>query len=385
METVEPRSHPCMTAASGKTKKQNSRIAVVNRALARDTTTGLIKEAGIDAKLQESPSRLFLDTCSMDEVEDTACQGWAQLSASNWPCSRPHMHFRIRITTAGQISHSDDVNTFTVCATWKRALPQSHPTTMPLFEADQEVISLFHEWLKAPKAPRPFAYDTSAYSSEPWRSKAARAWLLATQLQHRGFERYSLAQFIQNCAVAALLPWPEIESFAEKSTSLGRFSRHWIAWNHAISCGSGKHSEYAGLEASGLSRLITKEAKLRDPRTFGLEHWFEGCGDSMQPTCSHDPITRLRASQAAATERRRREIARIRISPRSKMIEWQRQSTLRSSGYHTISTPRSPPPSCAPAPVARGPKEWRAAIHEFMHWEQQRVRIHTVSVCPFHH
>lgn len=350
---------------------------------------GLIKEADIDAKLQESLSRLLRDIFSMEEVEEKGRQDWVQLPASHWPCSRPH--FRVRIPTAGQISDPENVDTFTVCATWKPASP-FQSTITPLVEDDHEVISLFYTWLKAPKAPRPFTYDASAYSSQPWRSKAARAWLLATRLQHGDFERYSLAEFIQNCAVAALTPWSEIESFAGQSSSLGRFSRHWIAWDHAMSYGSGNRSEYDGLEAAGLSRSITEEAKLRDPRTFGLEHWFQTCGDSLEPTCSHDPLTCLRASQATATERRRRKLARIRVSPRVKYIERKRQWTTRDLGYHPISiasTPISPPPtpgpSFAPGLVAKGFKGWRAAVHEFMHWEQRRVRILTVRCYLIHH
>jgi hypothetical protein len=153
-------------------------------------------------------------------------------------------------------------------------------------EEDPEVLGMFSEW--ANKQEEPLLFEQDRVSEEPWFSKAAHAFILATKLRASKFERYALSQFIQNCAMMPFGPWAYIESEAPLKSSLRRFSSHWIAWN--VHLAGGRAGEFDGLQAVGLAISVTDYA--RDPRVYDLDHWYSPCGDLLEPGCAHDPITR---------------------------------------------------------------------------------------------
>lgn len=86
-----------------------------------------------------------------------------------------------------------------------------------------------------------------------------------------------------------------IEKEAAWKSPLRRFSEHWIAWNFHLAAGS--PSEFANLEAAQRANEVTQTT--RDPRIYDLEHWYSGCGDKLNPSCSHDPDIRAAALRAA--------------------------------------------------------------------------------------
>lgn len=152
------------------------------------------------------------------------------------------------------------------------------------------IFEIFLQWISNP-APR-VAYDPDGLPQEPWLSHAATAWLLGKKLQcSDAFDRYTLSQFIQNCAFMAFGPWKLIEKEATKG-SLCRFSDHWVAWNYRLA--GPEPNEYSGLRATKIPI-----SPVSDPRIYDIEHWYSECGKYMRPKCLHDPITRLEKSEEA--------------------------------------------------------------------------------------
>ena len=159
---------------------------------------------------------------------------------------------------------------------------------------DQEPIAfyVYFLWVQSEKR-KPIIYTPAKYSDEPWLSGGVSAWLLARQLDAPDFEKYALSQFIQNCAAMVYGPWDRIEREVSIISPLRRFSDHWVAWNHYLA-GRGRGTEYSRLHAAtDLAPFVTDDT--RDPRIYDLEHWYEDCGDNLNPRCCHDPILRKEA------------------------------------------------------------------------------------------
>jgi len=159
-------------------------------------------------------------------------------------------------------------------------------------ECSSAVKELFVNWIKSPR--KPIKYKVGNYSGEPWISNAAEACVLARELGSVDFEKYALSEIIQNCAMAIFGPWKHIERKALLKTPLRRFSDHWIAWNCHFT--GRPDNEYRGLIAARMASLVGPET--RDPRTFDLIHWYDVCGDTLNPECSHHAINRQQQREA---------------------------------------------------------------------------------------
>ena len=195
-----------------------------------------------------------------------------------------------------------------------------------LHERDPDVQDLYSRWFATRPAPPPYnpalpsRGSVLAISRDPWTTKAAAAWLLSQQLGDRVFERYALAQLIQNCGVALFGPWAFIEARCPDRSSIRRFTNHWVAWNASLAGDSG--SEFTGLYATTLMNRVVR-GETHDPRTFELEHWFSECGDDLTAKCSHDPVVR-----------RARERERLRPVP-PEVPQVGRVAELRQQGRKT--------------------------------------------------
>lgn len=180
-----------------------------------------------------------------------------------------------------------DVKTLRSAARFRDEL--SHDKGLQEFELPDhspQVFRLFLEFCQKPHDP--ITYRPGQYSPEPWLSASAAAWVLAVHLRARRFEKYALSQLIQNCAVALEGPWEYVEQHTIEGSALRRFSNHWIAWNAWLSnCDT---HEYRDLRAASLARYVTPNTQ--DPRKIALDHWYSFCGDDMNTTCEHDPISR---------------------------------------------------------------------------------------------
>lgn len=169
-------------------------------------------------------------------------------------------------------------------------------------ESDPEEFEIFLEWVSEATASSVFtacgrarAFSTTKPPDEPWISNGADICLLAMLLKAADFEKYALAMFISSCALAPFGPWSKIERRALAKTPLRRFSNHWVAWNfHLSGC---RRNEYTHLQAAALASQVSD--KTRDPRVYDLAHWFSTCGDSIEPGCSHDAISRQEKLNAA--------------------------------------------------------------------------------------
>lgn len=207
-----------------------------------------------------------------------------------------------------------------------------------LAEDDPAAFDLFFQWVRRPE--RPIPYSPGQYSEEPWLSKALAAWLLARKLSAEDFERYALSQFIQNCALAVVGPWKDIEREAPQPSPIRRFSDHWVALNSHLA--GSRRNEFSGLQAAWRAYLVRDDT--RDPRIYDIEHWYLSCGDDLNPSCSHDPDAR----QAKLNEANRREEA-----PR----EWGRSFEEQREGRtgQSSSSYLSPPTSSYVPPIHRTP------------------------------
>lgn len=167
-----------------------------------------------------------------------------------------------------------------------------------LHEHDADVQALFSAWSVTRPAPPTYkparlaggSAVALAVARDAWTTKAAAAWVLARQLGDHGFERYALAQLIQNCAVALFGPWAFIEARCPDRWSIRRFTNHWVAWNASLA-GTGSQSEFSGLYATTLLGQVVR-GDTHDPRTFNLDHWFSDCGDDLTAKCNRNPIVR---------------------------------------------------------------------------------------------
>ena len=175
-------------------------------------------------------------------------------------------------------------------------------------------FQLFLDFCQQPKEP--VKYRPGQYSTGPWASDSAAAWILAVEVRARRFEKYALSQFVQNCAVMAKGPWEYIEECAASGSSLRRFSRHWIAWNTSFA--NWWTHEYVGLEGADLARAVTPET--RDPRIFDIDHWDKDCGDDLNALCEHDPIRRQQKEE--------RDARKLRPPP----AEWGAEQERRAQG-----------------------------------------------------
>jgi hypothetical protein len=217
-----------------------------------------------------------------------------------------------------RVGKGDAAKTFTVdkellCASseyFKDRRRSSRGILLHLTEDDPLAFDMLAHWLV--QKDEPIFYRPNQYSGEPWRSLSASAWFLATKLCATQFKKYALSQFVQNCALSDLSTWEHIENTSPPKSSMRRFSDHWIAWNYHLA-GAGP-SEYEGTEAAKRAKLVT--ATTRDPRIYDLEHWYSDCGEDLNPGCSHDPIVRAAALQAAS---------RIKPPPSELGRDWEAQ------------------------------------------------------------
>ncbi|KAH8669777.1 hypothetical protein BGZ60DRAFT_431205 [Tricladium varicosporioides] len=252
-------------------------------------------------------------------------------------------------------------------------------------EEDPVAVELFIGWINNFDAP--LSYNPSHYSAEPWPSKAAIAYIFAKKIKSVTFEKYSLSQFIQNCSSLVFGPWGYIEQETQPEEPLRRFSDFWIAWNCYFLAAQGEN-EFSGLEAVGLSCFVTDKTK--DPRTFDLEHWYDTCGNSLDPDCTHHEILRQ--------ERQEREKV-IEIEPvdeRGRSLELRRQAGILdpkprnpSPISHAISPtypsppsspfyPRAPHYNPTPAPIYQSqPALW--LLLEVLLWHSVGSRIRLTS------
>ncbi|KAF4631766.1 hypothetical protein G7Y89_g6372 [Cudoniella acicularis] len=201
-------------------------------------------------------------------------------------------------------------------------------------EDDPVAVELFIKW--AGNQEGPVTYDPDQYSAEPWPSKAAVACVFARKIKAESFEKYALSQFIQNCSSLAFGPWAYIEQKTEPEDPLRKFSDYWVAWNCYFLAGQGEN-EFSGLEAAVLGCFVTDKTK--DPRTFDLEHWYDDCGNSLDPACLHHEALRL--------EKRERE-KNAEVEP---IVEWGRSFELRREAG--LPEPKPPSPSPVLRPVSR--------------------------------
>ena len=186
-----------------------------------------------------------------------------------------------------------------------------------LHEHDPDVQNLYAVWHATHPTPPIYApgrvvgttVGAVALARDPWTTKAAAAWVLATQLGDHAFERYALAQLIQTCAAALFGPWAFIEARCPLQSSIRRFANHWVAWNTSLAGTTSGRSEFAGLYATTLVNKVVRE-ETHDPRTFDLDHWYSGCGDDLSAKCDHDPAVR----QAKAREKK--------LSEKPKAPQW---------------------------------------------------------------
>ena len=168
---------------------------------------------------------------------------------------------------------------------------------------------MYTAYMLAYPRPQP-TFEPGGYSPEtdPWRDHALAAWLLARLVRDREFEKYSLAQFIQNCALFIFGPWEFIERECRSGTSLRRFADHWVTWNTLLAGGEKASHEYTGLKAASRTQKLARGGG-EDPRTYALSHWFRDCGASLDPRCDHVPSVRMEREQRRE-QRRAREAAR---------------------------------------------------------------------------
>ena len=209
-------------------------------------------------------------------------------------------------------------------------------------------------WIRKPESP--IKYDSTQDSAEePWRSKAAAAWILAHKLQDARFEKYALSQLIQTCAFAAFGPWEDIERQSHCKSPIRRFSDHWVAWNCHLA--GTRNNEFSGLQAARQADSVTKET--RDPRIYDLEHWYSPCGDQIHPGCSHDPITREAKLQQPNLRivhhpvRGGRSFEAQRRGPARQINTTSSINTNSVNTYQTIQTPHHVPHVSRYAPVPR--------------------------------
>lgn len=167
-----------------------------------------------------------------------------------------------------------------------------------LLDHSPPVFQLFLDFCQTPQEP--VKYRPGQYSTEPWITTSAAAWVLAVELRVRKFEKYALSQFIQNCAIVVKGPWKYIEEHAVDGSPLSRFSKHWIAWNTSLSSWWGH--EYRDLEAADLAEQVTPET--RDPRVFDIDHWYSNCGDDFNALCEHNPVHQEQQRQRHARKAR---------------------------------------------------------------------------------
>ncbi|RDL35744.1 uncharacterized protein BP5553_06356 [Venustampulla echinocandica] len=155
---------------------------------------------------------------------------------------------------------------------------------LELLDDNPVVFDLFSKWVQNQQPPTP--YDPARTSAaEPWVSNAAAAWVLGKKLRSADFKKYALSMFIQTCALATFGPWEYVEREAPADSPIRRFSDHWVAWNSYL---AGKQpNEYSGLK--GASRTFMANKETRDPRIYGIDHWYLSCGKLMNPKCDHDP------------------------------------------------------------------------------------------------
>ncbi|MBE3041269.1 hypothetical protein IMZ48_01515, partial [Candidatus Bathyarchaeota archaeon] len=179
----------------------------------------------------------------------------------------------------------------------------------PMPEDKLVAQEMYTAYMLAYPRPKP-AFEPGGYSPEtdPWRDHALAAWLLARLVRDREFEKYSLAQFIQNCALFIFGPWEFIERECRSGSSLRRFADHWVTWNTLLAGGENASHEYTGLKAASRTRKLARGGG-EDPRTYALSHWFRDCGDSLDPRCDHVPSVRMEREQRRE-QRRAREAAR---------------------------------------------------------------------------
>jgi hypothetical protein len=170
----------------------------------------------------------------------------------------------------------------------------SEPEELRLDGHSPLTFQLFLDFCQQPKEP--IKYQPGQYSTDPWASNSAAAWVLAVELKARRFEKYALSQFVQNCAIMIKAPWEYIEERAASGSSLSRFSRYWVAWNTSLA--NPWTHEYVGLEAADLAKYVTPET--RDPRIFDIDHWDNDCGNDLNAVCEHDPISRIQKREQDA-------------------------------------------------------------------------------------
>ncbi|KAM5350228.1 hypothetical protein ACJ41O_006733 [Fusarium nematophilum] len=149
---------------------------------------------------------------------------------------------------------------------------------------DPDVFEMFCSWLDV-RQPQSLP-DPEVYLEEPWLSRTAQAWLLATGLEAPGFAHFCLKTFIRNCAISPIGPWRLIEQQAGEKSPLRRFSNHWVAWNVSLLQQS-EGSEYCGLAATALARQVDEYTA--DPRGYAVAHWYRECSDRVSPRCHHNP------------------------------------------------------------------------------------------------
>ena len=231
-------------------------------------------------------------------------------------------HRPLPTTVAVRVSNDYEETVFTVDIKTLRSSPQFRDK---LYEAPgpEEVLlgghsplafQLFLDFCQHPEEP--IHYRPGQYSTDPWASNSATAWVLAAELKARRFEKYALSQFVQNCSIVAKGPWEYIEERAASGSSLSRFSRHWVAWNTYFA--NPWTHEYVGLEAADLARYVTTET--RDPRTLNIDHWYKDCGDDLNALCEHDPMRRK--------QRREQDARALRPPP----AEWGAEQERRQQG-----------------------------------------------------
>ena len=166
-------------------------------------------------------------------------------------------------------------------------LPSVEPVS--LAADDPALFSMFAQWLQQRRPPVTAPADP--YSSEPWLSSSADAYLLGQRLRAPAFAEFCLSQFIRHSGRAPRGVWARIEAQARAASPLRRFGNHWVAWR----ChGAGPEADDAGYVGLGAAALAADVTDLTgDPRLYDFEHWAAGCADSVAPTCEHNPRFRV--------------------------------------------------------------------------------------------